>query len=175
MPMGWTLLLGLFVGALSGLLGIGGGVLLIPGLMFLFGFSQQEAQGTTLAAMIPPIGLFAAIQYHRQGFVNPWAAAWIAIGFAVGAFLTAGYIKYISPAILSRAFGALLLFLGVRMILQSHRAAYVAAGAVAAWICAWFVYMFFRGIGLRHGVRPHFRAAIERSAAASPPDADFEI
>lgn len=169
------LLLGLVVGALSGILGIGGGVLLIPGLMYLFGFSQREAQGTTLAAMVPPIGLLAAIQYYRQGFVNPWAAAWIALGFAVGAFISAGFIQYISQTVLSCAFGFLLLFLGVRMILHSDRAAYVAAGAITSWMAAWIAFVVLRGIGRKHGVRPQLRAAMERSAKASPPDADFEI
>lgn len=168
-------LLGLAVGGLSGVLGIGGGVLLIPGLMYLFHYSQKEAQGTTLAAMIPPIGLFAAIQYHRQGFVNPWAAVWIALGFAIGAFLTAGYISQISPAVLSRAFGALLLVLGVRMILLSDRAAHVAAGAIAAFTFTWASFILMRGVGRRHGVRPRFREAMERSASASPPDADYQI
>lgn len=69
--MSWFLLLafGVCVGILGGLLGIGGGVVLVPGLILLFGFSQQEAQGTSLAVMIPPIGLFAAMVYYQHGDV----------------------------------------------------------------------------------------------------------
>src|SRR5262245_27323466 len=63
-------LFGVAIGVVSGLLGIGGGILLVPGLMLLFQFSQQEAQGTSLAALIPPIGIFAAIVYYQNGHVR---------------------------------------------------------------------------------------------------------
>ena len=67
----WIVLyLGLLIGGLSGVLGIGGGVFLIPGLMYLCKFSQQRAQGTTLGELVSPIGLFAAMQYYRQGNVD---------------------------------------------------------------------------------------------------------
>src|SRR5687768_7893067 len=82
----WLLAFGMAIGTVSGLLGIGGGILLIPGLMLLFGHSQQEAQGTSLAAMIPPIGLFAALVYYRAGHVQLPVAGMIALGFAVGAY-----------------------------------------------------------------------------------------
>ena len=69
-------LFGVFIGVISGMLGIGGGIILVPGLMLLFGFTQQEAQGTSLAALIPPIGIFAAMVYWQHGFVKiPVAAA----------------------------------------------------------------------------------------------------
>jgi uncharacterized membrane protein YfcA len=77
------ILLGLVAGITSGFIGIGGGVIIIPLLVFLFGFTQQQAQGTTLALMVPPIGLLATWLYYRQGYVNVEAAAYICIGFFV--------------------------------------------------------------------------------------------
>lgn len=64
------LLLGLVAGTFSGLIGIGGGVLIVPALVFLFGLSQHQAQGTTLALLVPPIGLLATWEYYRHGYVN---------------------------------------------------------------------------------------------------------
>jgi uncharacterized membrane protein YfcA len=68
--MFFYVLLGLVAGVLSGLIGIGGGVIIVPALIFLFGLSQHEAQGTTLALLIPPVGILAAWTYYKQGYVN---------------------------------------------------------------------------------------------------------
>ncbi len=71
------LILGSVAGALSGALGIGGGIIIVPSLVLLFGLSQHTAQGTTLALMVPPIGLLAAWTYYKQGFVDIKIAAFI--------------------------------------------------------------------------------------------------
>ena len=68
--MGPYLFLGLVAGVMSGLIGIGGGIVIVPVLVFLFGFSQHQAQGTTLAMMVPPIGILAAWTYFKQGCVD---------------------------------------------------------------------------------------------------------
>jgi uncharacterized membrane protein YfcA len=78
------LLLGLIAGTMSGLIGIGGGIIIIPVLVFLFGFSQHEAQGTTLALLVPPIGLLAAWTYYQQGYVDLKIAGYICAGFFLG-------------------------------------------------------------------------------------------
>lgn len=90
--MQWLLLLvfGVVVGILSGLLGIGGGVVLVPGLILLFGFSQAEAQGTSLAVLIPPIGIFAALVYYQHGYVRLPVVSLIAVGFMFGALFGGG-------------------------------------------------------------------------------------
>ena len=75
------LTLGLIAGTLSGMFGIGGGTILIPGLVFLAGLTQQEAQGTTLAIMLLPIGLLAVIRYYQTGHVRFDIAAFICLGF----------------------------------------------------------------------------------------------
>ena len=79
--------LGVVAGTLSGLIGIGGGVIIVPALVFLFGLSQQTAQGTTIALMIPPIGLLAACTYYQKGFVDVKIAALVCLGFVVGGLL----------------------------------------------------------------------------------------
>jgi uncharacterized membrane protein YfcA len=109
---------GLAIGAVSGLLGIGGGILMIPGLMLLFGLSQPEAQGTSLAVLAMPILLFAAIVYYRNGYVQISTAATIAAGFAVGAVLGALFVPRVPVAGLRFGFGIMLLYLGFLFVLS---------------------------------------------------------
>lgn len=111
------LLLGLFVGALSGLIGIGGGVLIMPALIYVFGFSQYQAQGTTLALLVPPIGILGAWTYYQKGFVNVQAAALICLGFVLGGLLGAKLAVVVPVALLRRLFGLAMLGLSVRMLI----------------------------------------------------------
>ena len=110
------LLLGFLAGILSGLIGIGGGIIIIPALIYIFGFSQHQAQGTTLALMVPPIGFLAAWTYFRQGFVDLKSAALIALGFFIGGLIGAKFAVYLPNELLRKAFGVFLFFLAVRMI-----------------------------------------------------------
>jgi uncharacterized membrane protein YfcA len=112
----WFVILGVAAGVLSGLIGIGGGVLIVPALVFLFNFSQQQAQGTTLALMVPPIGLLAAWAYYRQGLVNVGAAAWICLGFVAGGLLGAQVATGLSGQQLEKVFGVVLLLIALKMI-----------------------------------------------------------
>jgi uncharacterized membrane protein YfcA len=109
--------LGLAAGVLSGLMGLGGGIIIIPVLVLLFGFSQHTAQGTALALMVPPIGLLAAWAYYKQGFVDLKVAAFICLGFFVGGLLGAKFAVEIPEPILRKVFGAFLLIISLRMIL----------------------------------------------------------
>jgi uncharacterized membrane protein YfcA len=115
------LFFGAGVGALSGLLGIGGGIVLVPGLVLLFGFSQQEAQGTSLAALIPPVGLFAALVYYQNGYVRLSVVGLVALGFLIGAYGGAYLVPRLQPEALRGAFGVLLLFLGFTLLISPHR------------------------------------------------------
>ena len=139
--MSWCLLFifGVTIGILSGLLGIGGGVVLVPGLILLFGFSQAEAQGTSLAVMIPPIGLFAAMVYYQHGYVRLPVVGLIAAGFMAGALLGAKLVPHLPLTALRLGFGILLLYIGFAFILnprntsgQSAMPAGLAAVASAA-------------------------------------------
>lgn len=108
--------LGLAAGVLSGLLGIGGGIILIPALIYLFGLSQQQAQGTTLALMVPPIGILAAWTYYKHGFVDIKIAALICLGFIIGGLFGAQWAVTIPKDILRRVFGIVLLLISLHMI-----------------------------------------------------------
>lgn len=109
-------LLGLAAGGLSGLIGIGGGVFIVPVLVFLFGLSQHQAQGTTLALLVPPIGVLAAWTYYKQGYVNIPMAAFICLGFFVGSLFGARLATSMSNVTLGRVFGVALLLIALKMI-----------------------------------------------------------
>ena len=108
--------LGLLAGALSGLVGIGGGVLIVPVLVFLFGMNQHQAQGTTLALMVPPIGLLAAWTYYKDGYVDIRAAALICAGFVLGGLIGAKLATHLSNPILEKTFGFAMLLISIKMI-----------------------------------------------------------
>ena len=110
------LLLGLISGIFSGLLGIGGAIIIIPCLVILFDLSQQMAQGTTLALMVPPIGLLAAWTYYKAGFVDLKIAGLICLGFFVGGLIGARYATQIPDDILRKIFGVMLLIASLKMI-----------------------------------------------------------
>ena len=118
LEIGLYLILGLGVGTISGIIGIGGGVLFTPALVFLFGFSQLRAQGTTTALLVPPIGLLAAWTYYQSGNVNLKAAALICLGFFIGGFFGAKLAVNLPDLWLRRAFGLIMLALGVKMMLS---------------------------------------------------------
>ncbi len=109
------IVVGIFSGICGGLFGIGGAMVIIPILVLLLKFPQHLAQGTTLAAMIPPIGILAAWRYYQEGQVNIWAACGIAIGFLVGGYFGGGWAQSIDAHILKRVFGVLLTIVGLRL------------------------------------------------------------
>lgn len=110
------IILGLVAGIFSGMFGIGGGTILIPALVFILGLTQHQAQGTTLAIMIPPIGLLAAWRYWQAGNVKISLAGFICIGFFIGGLLGANLIHNVSDPMLKKLFGIYLLFISLRMI-----------------------------------------------------------
>jgi len=110
------LFLGLTAGAFSGLIGIGGAIIIIPSLVLLLGLSQHTAQGTTLALMVPPIGLLAAWTYYKQGFVDFKIAGLICLGFFFGGLVGAKFATDIPENILRKIFGVVLLAASLRMI-----------------------------------------------------------
>ncbi len=109
-------ILGLIAGVLSGLIGIGAGVIIVPALIFIFGMSQHMAQGTTLALLVPPIGILAAWTYYRHGYVDFRAAALICSGFIIGGLFGARLAVHFSNTVLERIFGIALLLISLKMI-----------------------------------------------------------
>ena len=112
------ILTGLLAGILSGLIGIGGGVIVIPILVLVFGLSQKAAQGTTLALLVPPIGLLAAWTYYKQGYIDFPVAGFICLGFVFGGLLGAKLAIRISDPVLEKIFGIALLIIALKMILS---------------------------------------------------------
>jgi uncharacterized membrane protein YfcA len=108
--------LGVVAGLTSGLIGIGGGIIIVPVLVLFFGFSQQLAQGTTLALMVPPLGAMAAWTYYRQGYVDIKTAGLICVGFVLGSVLGADLAVRLPTELLTRIFGAILVTIGFKML-----------------------------------------------------------
>ncbi|MFH7024108.1 MAG: TSUP family transporter [Heteroscytonema crispum UTEX LB 1556] len=110
------LILGLIAGIVSGITGIGGGIIILPALIFVFGFSQHQAQGTTLALLVPPIDILAAWTYYKQGYVDIKIATLLCIGFVLGGWFGAKIGTELSNVILARIFGVLLLVSAIRVM-----------------------------------------------------------
>lgn len=111
-------LIGITAGAISGLLGIGGAILIIPALIILCGFDQHLAQGTSLALMLPPIGLLAAMEYYRKGCLNVKAAIFICLAFFIGGYLGAKVAVSVPSNILRKAFSGLLVLIAIQMFFR---------------------------------------------------------
>lgn len=110
------IILGLFSGIISGILGIGGGTIIIPALVYLFNFTQHQAQGTSLILVALPVGLLAAIKYYSCGNLFIKFGLFIAIGFFIGAYLGAIIAHKIPDFMLKKIFGIFLLFVSIKMI-----------------------------------------------------------
>ena len=110
------IVIGILAGLLSGVVGVGGGLIIIPLLIVLLGLSQHEAQGTSLAVMLPPIGILAAINYHKAGFVKWEYAMIIALTFIIGGYFGSKYAVSLRPEIVKRVFGIVMLIGALKMI-----------------------------------------------------------
>lgn len=110
------LLVGLLAGILSSMVGIGGGVVIVPALVLIFGMSQKMAQGTSLALMLPPIGILAVINYHKQGFVDMKVAALICITFIVGGYIGSKLVLGLDTAIVKKIFAVFMIIVAVKYL-----------------------------------------------------------
>ncbi|GAC1701718.1 MAG: sulfite exporter TauE/SafE family protein [Candidatus Acidiferrum sp.] len=111
-------LIGIVVGIISGLVGIGGGALLIPALIYFYKMTQHKAQGTSLAVLLLPIGFFAFWEYYRAGNVDLKLAVLIAIGFAAGAYFGGAWAQHLPEDVLRKGFAILLVVLAARLYFQ---------------------------------------------------------
>lgn len=109
-------IIGLVAGVLGGLLGIGGAVVIIPALVFFLGYSQYEAQGTTLAMLLLPVSALAAFQYYNSGYVNVKAAVIMGIMFFLGGYLGAKLAPHIPADLLKKAFAVVLVMIAVKLL-----------------------------------------------------------
>jgi uncharacterized membrane protein YfcA len=110
--------IGIITGVMAGMLGIGGAIIMIPALVYLVGISQITAQGTSLAVMLPPIGIIAAYNYYKAGQVNIKFAIILAIFFLVGSYFGSKLALNIPQSVLKKIFGVLLLLVAAKMLLS---------------------------------------------------------
>jgi uncharacterized membrane protein YfcA len=172
-----VLLLGLLVGVVGGMVGIGGGVLAIPVLMIGFGFSQAKANGTSLAMLLPPIGIFAVLSYSRAGNIDWKFAGLLALGFAVGAYVGARLVNTgkINPTMLRLLFAMLLLYVAGRILFRSGgyaRPAFATSLLILGFTLTW---AWMRFLGKRwHRAAPSW-SMIYRQKHAQSFEHDYEI
>ncbi len=112
------LIIGICAGILSGFVGVGGGIIIVPALVFFLGYSQHMAQGTSLTMMIPPIGLLAVYNYHKSGNINITAALIIALAFVVGAYLGSKLSISLDQRIVKRVFGVVMLIASIKLLVS---------------------------------------------------------
>jgi uncharacterized membrane protein YfcA len=110
------ILIGLAAGFLSGLVGIGGGVIIVPALVLLAGFSQKLAQGTSLGILLLPVGILAVIQYYKQGYVDIKYVAIVALAFILGSLLGSKLALSLSDEKMKKIFAILMLVISVKML-----------------------------------------------------------
>jgi len=113
--LGIYLIIGLAAGAMSGFLGIGGGLIIIPALTMVLGYSQQQAQGTSLALLLPPIGLLAVINYYKAGSMNLKAAAIMAATFIIGSYFSSKIAVQMPEQMLKKVFAVFLLAYSIKL------------------------------------------------------------
>lgn len=114
----FVIVIGIIAGAMAGMLGIGGAIIMIPAMVFFLGFSQQTAQGTSLAVMLPPIGIIAAFNYYKAGEVNFKVALIMAAAFIVGSYFGSKLALNLPQPLLKKIFGVLLLLIAAKMLLS---------------------------------------------------------
>ena len=116
MQIAGLLLIGVLAGVFAGMFGIGGGLIIVPALALLYGMKQHAAVGTSLGALLLPVGALSAWVYWKNGNVNVKYSVLLAAGLLVGAFVGAKLVEPVSDVTLRRMFGAFLLIVSVRML-----------------------------------------------------------
>ena len=111
--------IGLAAGVFAGMFGVGGGLIIVPALLFLLKMKEAEAIGTSLAALIPPVGLLGAFQYYREGLINVRYAALVALGLFLGAYFGARITTSLPPEVVRRLYAGFLLVVAARMLITA--------------------------------------------------------
>lgn len=108
--------IGLFAGLLSSIIGIGGGIVIVPALVFLLFMNQKMAQGTSLALLLPPVGIFAVINYYKAGYVDLKVASVLIVAFVAGSFIGSKFALGLPENIIKKVFGAFLMLVSVKYL-----------------------------------------------------------
>ena len=109
------ILLGLAAGMLGGFIGVGGGIIIVPAMVYFMGMGQHAAQGTSLAMMLPPIGALAVWNYYKEGAVDMKAAMILAAGFLIGGYLGSKMSLKLDPVRVKLLFGVFMFFVAIKM------------------------------------------------------------
>ncbi len=112
------LLIGLVAGVFAGMFGIGGGLVIVPALLFVVKLRELDAIGTSLAALIPPVGLLGAFEYYRNGLINLRYAGLIALGLFIGAYFGAKIMIGLPPHVIRRLYAGFLFVIATRMLIM---------------------------------------------------------
>ena len=115
------LLIGIAAGVLSGVVGIGGGIIIVPALIYFLGFSQRMAQGTSLAILLLPIGLLGVMQFYKAGYVDVRVTLIIAVAFFIGSYFGSRIALTVPQDILKKIFAVLLILVAVKMLLPAKK------------------------------------------------------
>ncbi len=116
----WTggLAIGVAAGILAGLVGVGGGIVIVPALVYFFKMNQHTAQGTSLAVLLPPTGLFAFLRYYRAGHVDVGLALVIIVGVLLGGYVGGGWAQQVSGPALRKGFAVFMFLAALKMFFQ---------------------------------------------------------
>lgn len=114
------IVIGLMAGVFGGMFGVGGAIIMIPALVYFLGVDQHTAQGTSLAVMLPPIGLFAAYNYYKAGQVNIWYAVIIAAAFMIGGYFGSMISLNLPENLMKKLFGLFLIITALRLIFEKQ-------------------------------------------------------
>ncbi len=115
------MVLGIVAGIVSGVVGIGGGIVIVPALVMIFAMSQKMAQGTSLVMLLPPIGILAVMEYYKAGNVDLRVAGILIIGFLVGSFFASKAVSNLDDITLKRIFGGFLMILAIKYLFFSNK------------------------------------------------------
>ena len=110
------ILIGLASGMLSGLVGVGGGIIIVPSLVYFLSFSQKQAQGTSLGILLLPIGIFGVIQYYRQSEIDLRVVLIVSLGFLIGNLIGSKFALTLSDAVLKKIFAILMVLIAIKML-----------------------------------------------------------
>jgi hypothetical protein len=109
------IIIGLAAGVLSGLIGVGGGIIIVPALIYFLAYSQKQAQGTSLGILLLPIGILAVIQYYKQGYIDVKVVAIVSLAFVVGGYFGSKLALVLNEATLRKVFAAIMVLIALKM------------------------------------------------------------
>jgi uncharacterized protein len=110
------ILIGLAAGVLSGMIGIGGGIIIVPALVLVLGFSQKEAQGTSLGLLLLPVGILAVLNYYKQGYIDIKVVAIMCVSFVLGGWLGSKISLSLPQETVKKVFAVVLLLVAGKML-----------------------------------------------------------